>query len=56
LKNYFFAFSNRNFFKTQFSDGLFSVIWFKIVLFVNEIAISNAPLVDCCYMIDIQPG
>jgi hypothetical protein len=29
--------------KTQFPNDLFSAIWFKIALFVYEIAIPNAP-------------
>jgi hypothetical protein len=30
-------------FKSQFSNDSFSVIWFKIILSVYEIEISNAP-------------
>jgi hypothetical protein len=37
-----FALSNRNFLKMQFLNDLFYAIWFKIVFFVYEIAISNA--------------
>jgi hypothetical protein len=43
LNKHFSAFSNRNFLKTQFSNGLFSAIWFKIALFLYEIAISTHP-------------
>jgi hypothetical protein len=45
LKKQFFAFSNRNFFKkkTQFPNDSFFAIWFKIVFFPYEIAITNAP-------------
>jgi hypothetical protein len=43
LNKHFSAFSNRNFLKTQFPNGSFSAIWFKIVFFLYEIAILNAP-------------
>jgi len=32
------------FLKTKFSNGLLFYIWFKIAIFVYEIAIINAPL------------
>jgi hypothetical protein len=43
-KSSFLHFQIANFLKMQFSNGLFYAIWFKIALFVYEIAISNAPL------------
>jgi len=43
LNKNFSAFSNRNFLKTQFPNGSVSAIWFKIALFLYEIAITNAP-------------
>jgi hypothetical protein len=46
LNKHFFAFSNRSFLKTQFSNGSFFAIWFKIALFLYKIAISNAHLKD----------
>jgi hypothetical protein len=44
LNKQFSAFLNRNFLKSQFPNGSFSAIWFKIALFLYEIAIPNAPL------------
>jgi len=53
-KTIFFVFSNRNFLKMQFSNDSFSLIWFKkIVLFIYEIEISNAP-VFCNTFTDIR--
>jgi hypothetical protein len=46
LNKHFFAFSNHNFLKTQFPNGSFSAIWFKIVFFRYEIAISNSLLIS----------
>jgi hypothetical protein len=38
------VFLNYNFLKTQFTNGSFSAIRFKIALFVYEVAIPNTPL------------
>jgi hypothetical protein len=46
LNKHFFTFLNRNFLKTQFSNGSFSVIWSKFTLFLHKITISNAPLYE----------
>jgi hypothetical protein len=46
LKKMFSAFSNRNYLKTQFSNYSFFTICFKIVIFIYEIAILNAPFIN----------
>jgi hypothetical protein len=43
-KKMIYSFSNRNFLKPQFPNNSFSWIWFKIVLFIYEIATPNPPL------------
>jgi hypothetical protein len=46
LKKQIFCVFKSQFLKTQFSNDLCSVIWFKITLIVYEIAIPNAPEIN----------
>jgi hypothetical protein len=53
LNKYFSTFLNRNFLKMQFPNGLFSAIWFKIALFLYQIAIPNTPLMTARDMVSL---